>query len=134
MGCKKQEQADRKLKTNWKVYNLAMKNEDEWFIQHAREILDAMPEPWEEHTMGRPLKHPPKSLLLALLIKMKHQKTYRGTESYLREDDRYKRLGFTSPPGKSTLQEAMEKVPEKYLEEVERQLSERLKKRSDISL
>jgi len=134
MGCKKQKRIDRKLQTNWKVYNLAMKNEDAWFIRHAMEILDGMPEPWDENAMGRPLKHPPKSLVLALLVKVKHRKTYRGTESYLREDDRYLKLGFTTPPGKSTLQEAMEKVPESYLEDVEQRLSERLKKRNNISL
>ena len=133
MGCKKQKGTDRKVQTNWKVYDLAMKNEDTWFIQHALEILDEMPEPWEEHTMGRPPTHPPKSLVLALLIKVKHRRTYRGIESFLREDDRYKKLGFATPPGKSTLQEAMEKVPESYLKDVEKRLSERLKKQRRIS-
>ncbi|HEC75887.1 MAG TPA: hypothetical protein ENI33_01335, partial [Thermoplasmatales archaeon] len=82
MGCNKDKKVDRKFKTNWKIYNLAMKNEDEWFIQNAKKIIDRMPEPWEISKRGRP-PHPPKSLVLALLLKSKHQKTYRGLESFL---------------------------------------------------
>ena len=91
-----------------------------------------MPEPWEHGKMGQPQKHPPKSQALALLLKSKHQKTYRELESFLREDKRYKALGFTSPPGKSTLQEAMERVPEGYLEELESELATVLKKQNSI--
>lgn len=133
MGCqqkdKEDKRVDRKLKTNWKIYDLAMKQEDEWFIQQAKEIIDEMLEPWKQSKMGRPPKHPPKSLVLVLLLKPKHQKSYRGLESFLREGKRYKQLGFTSPPGKSTLQEAMAKVPEEYLEGIEEKLSAILKKR-----
>jgi hypothetical protein len=136
MGCKQKEKADkkkdRKFKTNWKIYNLAMKHEDEWFIQNAKKIIKRMPEPWERGTMGQPQKHPPKSLALALLLKSKHQKTYRELESFLREDARYKTLGFTSSPGKSTLQEAMVKVPEGYLKELESELATVLKKQNSI--
>lgn len=136
MGCKQKEKADkkkdRKFKTNWKIYNLAMKHEDEWFIQNAKEIIKRMPEPWERGKMGQPQKHPPKSQALALLLKSKHQKTYRELESFLIEDERYKTLGFTSPPGKSTLQEAMAKVPEGYLEKLESGLATILKKQNGI--
>lgn len=136
MGCKLKEKTgkkkDRKFKTNWKIYNLAMKHEDEWFIQHAKEIIKKRPEPWERGTMGQPQKHPPKSQVLALLLKSKHQKTYRELESFLREDGRYKTLGFTSPPGKSTLQEAMDKMPEGYLEGLESELATVLKKQNNI--
>jgi len=109
-----------------------MKYEDEWFIQNAKEIIDKMPEPWETSKMGRPPKHPPKSQVLALLFKSKHQKTYRSLESFLREDERYKKLGFNYPPGKSTLQEAMAKVPKEYLEKLESNLSKILKKQRNI--
>jgi hypothetical protein len=109
-----------------------MKHEDEWFIQNAKEIIKEMPEPWERNKMGRPPKHPPKALMLALLLKSKHQKTYRELESFLMENNRYKTLGFTNPPGKSTLQEAMVRVPEGYLEKLELSLSSVLKKRSGI--
>lgn len=133
MGTKsKRKKIDRKLKTNWKIYDLAMKHEDEWFIYNAKEIIDKMPEPWEISKMGRPPKHPSKSLVLALLIKSKDQKTYRSLESFLREDDRYKKLGFTSPPSKTTLQEAMAKLPEGYLENLEIELSGILKKPKNI--
>ena len=136
MGCKQREKADkkndRKFKTNWKIYNLAMKHEDEWFIQNAKEIIKRMPEPWEHGKMGPPQKHPPKSQILALLLKSKHQKTYRELESFLMEDGRYKTLGFTSTPGKSTLQEAMAKVPEGYLKRLETDISTVLKKQNDI--
>ena len=111
-----------------------MKYEDEWFIQHAKEIIKRMPEPWKKGKRGPPQKHPPKSQVLALLLKSKHQKTYRELESYLEEDGRYKNLGFSSVPGKSTLQEAMEKVPESYLEELESDLSSVLKKQRNIYL
>jgi len=136
MGCKqkkkKDKKKDRKFKTNWKIYNLAMKHEDEWFIQHAKEIIKRMPEPWEHGKMGQPQKHPPKSQVLALLLKSKHQKTYRELESYLRENKRYKTLDFISPPGKSTLQEAMVKIPEGYLEKLEKGLATVLKKQNSI--
>jgi hypothetical protein len=138
MGCKhhnkEEKKPDRKFKINWKIYDLAMKHEDTWFIHHAQKIIEQMPEPWESTTMGRPPKHPAKPQVLALLLKMKHRKTYRELESYLLEDDRYKRLGFTSPPGKSTLQEAMEKVPVSYLVHLESELSTVLKKRKSTSL
>ncbi|RLF62797.1 MAG: hypothetical protein DRN31_03645 [Thermoplasmata archaeon] len=133
MGTKsKRKETDRKLKTNWKIYDLAMKYEDEWFIQNAKKVIDKMPEPWETSKMGRPPKHPPKSLVLALFIKTKDCRTYRNTESFLRENDRYKKLGFTSPPGKTTLQEAMAKLPEYYLEKLEMELSGILKKPKNI--
>jgi len=93
-----------------------------------------MPEPWKPSKKGRPPKHQAKPLLLALLLKKKHQKTYRELESYLREDERYKQLGFNTPPGKSTLQEAMVKVPESYLIRLESELSMVLKKQKNTSL
>jgi len=128
----KRKKIDRKLKTNWKIYDIAMKNEDEWLIQNAKEIIYKMPEPGETSKMGRPPKHPPKSLVLALLIKSKDRKAYRSLESFLREDARYKKLGFTSPPGKTTLQEAMAKHSEEYLEKLEIVLSDTLKKPKNI--
>ena len=54
---KRDKKPDRKFKTNWKVYDLAMKHEDEWFIQNAEEIINKIPEPWETGKMGRPPKH-----------------------------------------------------------------------------
>ena len=138
MGCKhhnkEENKPDRKFKINWKIYDLAMKHEDEWFIKNAKEVIKRMPEPWELSSMGRPPKHPAKPQVLALLLKKKHKKTYRELESYLLEDDRYKRLGFTSLPGKSTLQEAMVKVPVSYLMHLESELSMVLKKRKSTSL
>lgn len=128
MGCKHRK-ADRRFKTNWRVYNLAMKYEDEWFIKNAKKIIDEMPEPWEVFKRGRP-SHPPKALVLALLIKQKHKKTYRSLESFLREEERYKKLGFSRPPSKSTLQEAMVKIPTDYIEKLEQRISNVLKKKN----
>jgi len=48
----KRKKIDRKLKTNWKIYDIAMKNEYEWFVQNAKEIIDKMPEPWETSEIG----------------------------------------------------------------------------------
>jgi len=136
MGCTRKNQTkkkvDRRFKTNWKIYDLARKHEDEWFIQNAKEIIERMPEPWETSKMSRPPKHPPKPQVLALLSRSKHQKTYRELESFLRENNRYKTLGFTSPPSKSTPQEAMARVPKEYLENLESSLSSILKKQNDI--
>ena len=72
MGTKsKRKETDRKLKTNWKICDLAMKYEDEWFIQNAKKVIDKMPEPWETSKMGRPPKHPPKSLVWHCLSKLR---------------------------------------------------------------
>ena len=48
----KRKKIDRKSKTNWKIYDIAMKNEYEWFVQNAKEIIDKMPEPWETSEIG----------------------------------------------------------------------------------
>jgi hypothetical protein len=110
-----------------------MKHEDEWCIKNAKEIIKMMPELWKHGKMVQPQKHPPKSQALALILKSKYQKTYRELESYLGENKRYKTLGFISSPGKSTLQEAMVKIPESYLEKLEKGLATVFKKNRTVS-
>lgn len=124
---------DRKFRPNWSVYDLAMKNEDEWFIENAKRILEGMPNPWEKPKRGRPYDHPPKSLVIAILLKIEQKKTYREDESYLRTNGLYKKLGFRTPPTKSTLHRAMERIPQGYIDELDRELKELLKKRGPPS-
>jgi hypothetical protein len=130
MGCTETEngrKTDRKFKINWPVYDLAMKNEDGWFIDNAMKLVEDMPPPWEINRRGRPC-HPPKPLVVVILLKIKHKKTYRELESHLKANDLYKKLGFKTPPSKSTIHKAMGKLPQEYIDDLDLKLEEMLKR------
>jgi|GEM_PF-1390772 len=118
---------DRKLRRNWKVWNLAYKYEDEWFLETARRVVEEMPDPWPVQVMGRP-PHPPKGLFLSCVYKVKKKIGYRGVESELEANPGLvKKLCLLRPVGKSTLQEAMDKIPEEYADKFLRKLNEKFK-------
>jgi hypothetical protein len=121
---------DRKLKRNWKVWNLAYKYEDEWFLERARETIKRMPNPWERSEMGRPPKHSAKGLFLACVYKVKKRLSYRGLESELISNEGLPRkLLLEGPVSKSTLQEAMARITGGYADAFLARLNDALKKR-----
>lgn len=121
---------DRRLKRNWKVWNLAYKHEDDWFLETARETVKTMPDPWERPTRGRPPMHPAKGLFLACIYKVKKKLSYRGMESELHHNETLPgKLLLRGPVGKSTLHEAMIRITEEYADAFLARLNEGLKKR-----
>lgn len=121
---------DRKLKRNWRVWNLAYKYEDDWFLERARETIRDMPDPWQKSEMGRPPEHPSKSLFLACIYKTKKRLSYRELESELISNAGLPgKLLLKGPVAKSTLHEAMARITGEYADAFLARLNESLKKR-----
>ena len=118
---------DRNFKPNWKVWNLASRNEVKWFLEEANIIVKNLPQPWEEKKIGRP-PHKIMGRIVACLFKIRFGVTYREAESFLKEGTWYKACGLDKPIGKSTIQETMAKLPSWYLDKLDKELSIRLKK------
>jgi len=62
------------------------------------------------------------------LFKIRYGLAYRETGSFLKDETWYKACGLDKPIGKSTIQETMAKLPSWYLDELDKELSIRLKK------
>jgi hypothetical protein len=117
---------------SWSVYEKGRLNEYEGFIKHARSAVYTMPPPWrEEHEhAGRPFEHNARALVVCLLLKMWLGKAFRDLTSFLKGNEQlWVLIGITSLPSRSTLQRAMNRLSEEYLEELNRRVVEPYRKK-----
>ncbi|MEW6069879.1 MAG: hypothetical protein AB1485_04620, partial [Candidatus Thermoplasmatota archaeon] len=127
MGRMTGKKKDRNFKPNWRVWDLASRNEVKWFLEEANKIVKKLPQSWEEKKIGRP-PHKVSGKVVACLFKIRFGLTYREAESFLKDETWYKASGLDKPIGKSTIQETMAELPGWYLDKLDKELSIRLKK------
>lgn len=95
-------------------------------VKVIMQAVDDMAMPWKQKKTGRP-SHPPKALAVVGLFKLKSQLSYRETEKFFKSNGVWKIVGLKRPIGKSTIQETVAKLPEKYIEKVEQYIDKVMK-------
>lgn len=109
-------------KRDWRAYERFRKEDVKLFLQRAKEVVWSMPPPWEANSNGRPA-YPSRAKILCCLLKVKFKEDYRSLHSYLSVNrDLLKVMELDKPPSKSVLREAMNRIPQSYLEKVNRML------------
>jgi hypothetical protein len=92
-------------------------------------IVNETPEPWSEKQYGRP-PYPSKSMVSICLLKVYFRMPYRDMESLIRSNQTFQDiLDLDRIPDHNTIQRAMEKIPMKYLEDLNQKLTFRFKKK-----
>lgn len=104
------------------------RNLDELAIKHLIKLVLKGNEPWLVDPRGNP--HPPKLVVVCLILKIFWATTYEGVEARLKpwENVLCEEFGVKRLPKHSTIQEAMGKVTMKYLRRTMRRLVGRMSK------
>jgi len=98
------------------------------FLRKAKQVVWNSPEPWKTKKMGR-RPYSPRTLVLCNLLKERFSLTYRETEALISSNRELRDiLELKRVPGKSTLQRALEKIPEKYFKGLLERLTREVKK------
>lgn len=126
-----------------RIYEEAGKEEEEFLILDFQELLEGMPPPPGWHRQKRPGRPRKKkrghveefgwqSMVLALLLKARHELNYREMSSHLRANpDLVRRLGMPRAPSASTIQRAHQRMGEAWLKRLNRHLLAGEKSRAD---
>ena len=118
---------------NWKKNNKVKEKEFEILIREGMRIVNETPEPWSEKQYGRP-PYPSKSMISICLLKVYFRMPYRDMESLIRSNQTFQKiLRLDHIPDHNTIQRAMEKIPMKYLEDLNQKLTFWFKKK-DMTL
>ena len=118
---------------NWKKNNKVKEKEFEILIREGMRIVNETPEPWNEKQYGRP-PYPSKSMVSICLLKVYFRMPYRDMESLIRSNQTFQKiLRLDHIPDHNTIQRAMEKIPMKYLEDLNQKLTFWFKKK-DMTL
>ena len=118
---------------NWKKNNKVKEKEFEILICEGMRIVNETPEPWSKKQYGRP-PYPSKSMISICLLKVYFRMPYRDMESLIRSNQTFQKiLRLDRIPDHNTIQRAMEKIPMKYLEDLNQKLTFWFKKK-DMTL
>jgi transposase len=113
---------------NWKKHDKIKENEVDFLLKKAIQIIDDSQEPWTEKNFGRP-PYPPKSMLSICLLKVYFGMPYRDLESLIRSNRTLQELlKLKEVPDHNTIQRSMEKIPMRYLQQLNQQLAISFKK------
>lgn len=99
------------------VYERASRDEEELFVQTAKEVVEEIEEPKlkrdsKRHPGGRPITYSFRPMLLVLLLMAYHRKEYREMEAHLKSNPRLlNELGLKKAPSKSSIHRAAYRVP-----------------------
>jgi len=114
---------------NWKKNNKVKEKEFEILIREGMRIVNETPEPWNKKQYGRP-PYPSKSMISICLLKVYFRMPYRDMESLIRSNQTFQKiLKLDRIPDHNTIQRAMEKIPMKYLEDLNQKLTFWFKKK-----
>jgi hypothetical protein len=117
-----------------RIYEQAAKEEEEYLLEDFGEVLDKMPPPvgWhKKRGRGRPRKKRRgaaeefgwRSMMLVLLLRARHELTFREMASYLAANPELcKRMGLARAPSHSTISLASHRYPEAWLKKLNRLL------------
>ncbi|MFQ5711282.1 MAG: hypothetical protein ACE5GD_05820 [Candidatus Geothermarchaeales archaeon] len=107
---------------DWRAYERFRKEDVRLFLQRAKDVVWSMDTPWEHKANGRPA-YPSRAKVLCCLLKVKFKEDYRSLHSYLSMNrDLLKIMELDRAPSKSVLRDAMSRIPQSYLEKVNRRL------------
>ena len=114
---------------NWKKNNKVKEKEFEILIREGMRIVNETPEPWGEKQYGR-RPYPSKSMVSICLLKVYFRMPYRDMESLIRSNQTFQKiLRLDRIPDHNTIQRTMEKIPMKYLEDLNQKLTFWFKKK-----
>lgn len=123
-----------------RIYEQAAKEEEAYLLDEFGDVLDQMPPPvgWhQKRGRGRPRKHRKgapeefgwRAMMLVLLLRARHELTFREMASYLAANPELcERLGFARAPSHMTIQRAAHRYPEAWLKKLNRLLLGDVKK------
>jgi hypothetical protein len=115
-------------KRDRRAYERFRKEDVKLFLQRAKEVVWSMPPPWEAKSDGRPA-YPSRAKVLCCLLKVKFKEDYRSLHSYLSMNrDLLKVMKLDRPPSKSVMRDAMSRIPQSYLERVNRLITKPFKR------
>lgn len=115
------------MKGQYLVYERASKDEERFFLDIAKEVVEEVDEPknWKKerdpkkHPGGRPYEYEFKAMLLILLLMVYHRKEYREMEAHLKSNEwLLNELGLKKAPSKSSIHAAASKIGIKTLAKV----------------
>lgn len=114
---------------NWKKNNKVKEKEFEILLREGLRIINDSQKPWKEKQYGR-RPYPPKSMVAICLLKVYFRMPYRDIESFIRSNKTFQEmLELDRVPDHNTIQRAMEKIPIRYLEDLNQRLTFRFKKK-----
>lgn len=100
------------------------------FFRLLKKAVEEAPEPWVQKPRpkgGRP-PYQSKDLIKICMLKIYFNKSFRGVETWVREDESLKGiLGLTRVPDRNTLQRAMKKLNIEYFKKLNDQIAHHLK-------
>jgi len=110
----------KRYERNWRAYERFRKEDVRRFLQRAKDVVWSTPPPWEHKRNGRP-GFPARPMVLCCLLKVKFKEDYRSLHSYLNMNrDLLVVMELDKAPSKSVMREAMNRIPQSYLEKVNR--------------
>lgn len=112
-----------------RIANQVNRNLDNLMIQSIVRTVKSMDSPWEPNEMGCPGWNP-KIVAVCCFIKVFFNRSYDGTEAYLRSNDTVcKCLKTDKLPGHSVIGRGMHKLPTSYIRKASRRLTMHLRRR-----
>lgn len=116
------------MKREWRAYDRFRKNEVKLFLEKARELVWSLPSPWEPRHGGR-RAYPTRGKVMCALLKVKFNMDYRTIESFLRVNREFLEImELDKPPSKSVIHDAVKRIPQGYLKQLNDRLVESFKK------
>ena len=119
---------EERRRRDWRAYERFRREDVKLFLQRAKEVVWSMPSPWELKRNGRPA-YPSRAKVLCCLLKVKFKEDYRSLHSYLNVNrELLEVMELHKAPSKSVMREAMNRIPQSYLEKVNRILAKPFKR------
>ena len=118
----------RRYERDWKGYERYRRDEVDLFLAKAQSLIESNPAPWTPQKLGQP-PHPPKAMVILLLLKTWLGMDYRSISAYLRAfpEQRIK-LGLKKTPSHTSIRNHMLRLPETYLRRLNIQLTKSYQK------
>lgn len=117
-----------KKRVSPRVANQINRDFDNLMIQAIVRAVKKTKPPWEQNAIGRPCWNP-QIVAICCFIKIFFNRTYDGTESYLRSNATIHRLLYMDRlPGHSVIARGMNKLPTRYIRLVSRHLTIHLRR------
>ena len=118
----------RKKRVSPQVANQVNRNLDNLMIRSIIRSVKKIESPWEPNKMGRPCWNP-RVVAICCFIKVFFNRTYDGTEAYLRSNAAVcKLLDMNALPGHSVIARGMNKLSMRYIRKVSRHITLHLRR------
>jgi len=113
----------QRYERDWKGYERYRRDEVNLFLAKAKSLVESNPPPWMPKKRGRP-PHPPKAMVILLLLKTWLGMDYRSISAYLRAfPEQRRKIGLDETPSHTAIRNHMLRLPEAYLRRLNAQLT-----------